>query len=143
MTNLVGDALVSGEAKFKSRRRRHWTYVGASALVWVAVVAALNFHFKGWIKVAGLVNPQYAIAVSVALVLFMLAYVVIGHRIADEQEERAMLWASTISFYVLVTGEMAGAMLAGAGLVGPPAFMALIAVSGIVYLAVWLWLMFR
>jgi hypothetical protein len=145
MTDLVDDAPVSGEAKLKSRRRRYWALVGGGTLLGLAIIALLNVIFKPWIKVAGKLNPDYAIWLAGTMSLFMLIYCVLGHRraIVDEREERAMLWAGTICFYILLIGETTGAVLAGAGLVGPPAFMALLFGTAIIYLAIWLWLMFR
>ncbi len=142
MTNLEDEG-GKGAARVKFRNRRWWgLMLGSIAVVGVLHVIARHIWRHG-ARVGDQIDPAFAISASIAIAVLGIGVAVIYHRIIDEQEERAALWAYTIGFYALLLGSGIWFFLFTAKLVPLTGFFIAFIGSCLIAAAVQLWLQYR
>jgi hypothetical protein len=92
------------------------------------------------------ISPITAIACATGILIVTVVSMLLYHRVVDDHEERALLWANSGAYYALSVALPAAWLLARGGLI-PPVGMGtavlLLLGSFLVQTIVWLWLKYR
>ncbi len=141
MTNLVDEG--KGAARVRFRNRRWWGLLLGAFAILGALRLIAHFIWPHGPRLGDRMDPTFAISASIATAIIGLVFVIYYHKIIDEQEERAALWAYTIGFYALALSNIVWFLLFSAKLVPVAGLLVAILGSCLIAGAIQLWLQFR
>ena len=126
--------------------------------IWAAVLGGAAIGFAvGWFENDGgtdkgpsiatffgnSLDPSFAVITAIVSLLVIGASTYFYHKNADEHEERAILWGSTIGSYATVTLGFIWVILHKGALLPEPSIMGLLGILCLFSLAPYLWLKYR
>lgn len=94
-------------------------------------------------QLGGPINPIAAIVLVVTMIMTLFPLAIIWHKNADEHDERAILWGSTIGVYVTLALGIAWALLFKGSLLPKPNVVGLMGILCLSSLVPYLWLKYR
>lgn len=141
-----------GKKRLTKREIRYWS-VGLSSLVLITIVMTFlgyfssknpafvrNSHYVPGGDVAPFfVPPSVAIIASAILVIGLIAIFTYLHRIVDEQEQSAWMWANTVSWYATCLIALIWDILHLAQMVPPIQGYWVLFISATTGCIVWIW----
>jgi hypothetical protein len=92
------------------------------------------------------ISPIAAIACAAGILIVTVVSMLLYHRVVDDHEERALLWANSGAYYALSVALPAAWLLARGGIIPPVGIgtaVLLLLGSFLVQTIVWLWLKYR
>jgi hypothetical protein len=157
MMNLQGAVMSDGrdgegKKRLVKREIRYWSAGLASILVTLLVTGLLGYfasknpafvrgssYLPGGDVAPFFVPPSVAIIVSAIAVIGFTAIFTYLHRLVDEQEQSAWLWANTVSWYTTCLIPLVWDILHKAQIVPPIQGYLVIFVSANIGCIVWIW----
>lgn len=134
----------TGEARARRRQRHVWRAMLVPGLIAAAVLLAVKLGLGGMtVGASTQMSPEFAITVSLVLVVAVVVGAVWHHRMIDEQEERSILWANTVAFYTLIASAMVADALTMAHVMAPVSHVAVMMLALGAGVLTYLWLRFR
>ena len=89
------------------------------------------------------ISPTLALIIAVTAIVAIVPLTILYHKNADEHEERAVLWGSTIGAYVALGLAFVWAILFKGGWVPQPDLLAVMAAMCLTSFAVYAWVKYR
>ncbi len=130
------------------RRRRYWLSLGIAAAIGLMFGFGAGYTSDApdlWSELtsAGPLESIVALVMSLVWLAGMTISLWVYHRAIDDHEERAILWASTASWYFLMFAGPVWWLLGRASLLPPVNGIVLLFAALVLNALVWLWLKFR
>lgn len=129
-----------GESQALRRQRRVWQAMLLPGAIAIGLLFAIKSALGG-VTVA--TSPTFAVITAALIALFTLVGSIWHHRVIDEHEERAILWANTVGFYVMIPVMFGATLLNLAGLIPPQSPVTLMLIALVPAVAAYLWVRFR
>jgi membrane protein YdbS with pleckstrin-like domain len=145
---LVRSWRSSAQSPYERRYRRMWLILIALGvpLGFLLAMAVDSGPQAAEIFSNSPITPFAAIACAAGILVVTAVSMLLYHRVVDDHEERALLWANSGAYYALSVALPAAWLLARGGII-PPVGMGtavlLLLGSFIVQYAIWLWLKYR
>jgi uncharacterized membrane protein YhaH (DUF805 family) len=135
-----------GKKRLTKREIRYWG-AGVGSVLFTFIVVTFMIYFavdnpafvKGSDDVRRFIPASVAIIASSALAIGLPAFYIYLHRLIDEQEESAWLWANTISWYATGLISLVWFILHTAQLVPPIDGYFVLLASALAGTLVWIW----
>jgi hypothetical protein len=132
-------AHTTGETAARQRRSR----VLRAMLLPAAIAITAIFLAKRMLGGDVATNPTLAIIATAVIAIFTVAGSIWHHRVIDEHDERAILWANTVGFYTLIVLLFGASLLESSGLIARQSPALLIVAATLPTLGTYVWLKFR
>lgn len=136
------------QSPYERRYRRMWMIIAALGVPFGFLLAMMVDSGPAAAEILSNspITPFAAIACAAGILIVTIVSMLLYHRVVDDHEERALLWANSGAYYALTVALPAAWLLARGGIL-PPVGMGtavlLLLGSFVVQYAVWLWLKYR
>lgn len=135
-----------GKKRLTKREIRYWA-ASAAGIIFVIFVTQFILYFavdnpayvRGSDAVRRFIPPNIAIFASIALTIGLIGLLTYTHKIVDEQEQVAIHWANSISWYCVILITFIWFILHSAQLVPPVDGRLVLLASALAGLFVWAW----